>query len=640
MKKVLINQNIVVGIIFCISFTQAMAQSRPALINPGTELAPVVNMPQTGIAHTPLRNNDKQQLTQQAVAQASLSGLSFVLRCPANDANNPDCKDIGQWKLLESSTAYYRDPIIAALTPIINATDGETWSVSFIKPEGGQINIGPVSFSSNGNCFNLTNYTVCGSNDINIYWYFNGQCTETGDWRVEAKHNGSPLGTLDFSVRPQLGTPAEVAAKLPSYAQTDYPQPYANTCHDSGIDNHYSCNLNKPGQIPWTIAQLGCTITSYSSMLSYFGAPVDPPTFNQWLLSNNMYEPDGNIKKQAVSKYALSRNVEVSRLSEDDTLGLHGTGDPASLSRNICAYGPVPIRVDSDTHTVTAIGRDDALATVSILDPDGGVKTELTEARFNNQFDKQTVFSGPEHHFSDQSGLTFTFHSPVEAFVVDPLGRKQGIDPRTGAAYNEIPRASYGFYNTMGPVVLSDYEPPKVLDIIQPVEGVYTLNVVGTGLGTYNADFEAYDVALNNSEINVTDMPTAPNLVNTYLINFTKAVGSKIQLGGGFDGGGQRPKDVNRFLSYANPGTNRTMLPTTTANYPLLLFYGASIIPASFNAQLNGIDITTLFHPSQSTGDKVLLNLQPGRNVLLLSVDGDVGGRMATDTDRLVFDLQ
>lgn len=634
MKKIVVNPNIAVGLVFFISFTQAMAQSRPALINPGTELAPVDNMPKTGIAHTPFLSNDKQQTNQQAVGQASVSGLSYILRCPANDANNPDCNDYRQWKLLESSTAYYRDPIIAALTPIINATDGETWSVSFIKPEGGQINIGPVSFSSNGNCFNLTNYTVCGSNDINIYWYFNGQCTQTRDWRVEAKHNGNLLGTLDFSVRPQLGTPAEVAAKLPSYAQMLYPQAYANICHDPDVENIYSCRLNKGGQIPWTIADYGCTTTSFASVLSYFGATIDPPALNQWLIDNNGYDKNGDFPNLRIfEKYAKTRNIEVSIAG--------GNSDPNSLNRNICTYGPAPIRSDNDAHTVTAIGRDDALTTVSILDAYDGATKELTDARYNNQFSEQYIVSGPEHHFSDDhSGLNFAFHSPVEAFVIDPLNRRQGIDPRSNSSYNEIPKSFYGTRSTIGPKRPLGYEPPKVLDIDEPIEGVYTLTVVGIDVGTYDGDFEAYDVDLNSSKVSVTDIPTAPNLVNIYQINFTKTVGSKIQLGGGFDGGGQRPKDVNRFLSYANPGTNRTTSPTTAANYPLLLFYGASIMPASFNAQLNGADITALFHPAQGTGDKVLLNLQPGRNLLVLSVDGDVGGRVATDTDRLVFDLQ
>lgn len=451
---------------------------------------------------------------------------------------------------------------------------------------------------------------------------------------MDARNNGNSFGALDFSIRPQLGTPAEIAAKLPSYAQRDYSQNYANTCHDPGQGNFYSCSLNKPGQVPWTIAEIGCTLTSLASTLSYFGASVDPPTLNQWLIDNDGYDSTGDFPALRVfAQYARSRNVAVSFVGLRDE-------DPTNLNTNICTYGPVPIRADNDTHTVTATGRDDALTTFSILDASDGVTKELADARYGNQFNKQYLFSGAEHQFTDQSGLTFSFHSPVEAFVVDPLGRRQGIDPRTGAFYNDIPKAFYGPLSTIGPVIPTGYEPPKVLDIIQPAEGLYTLTVVGTGAGTYNAEFIAYDIGLNRSRTSVKDMPTAPGVANIYQITFSKAVGSQIQMAGGFDGGGQRPRDVNRFLTYTSPGQSATPLPTGTTSYPLLLFYGTTVIPSSFTAQLNGVDITALFHPAMGSGEKVLLDLQQGRNVLVLSVDGNLPNRVATDTDRLVFDVQ
>lgn len=346
-----------------------------------------------------------------------------------------------------------------------------------------------------------------------------------------------------------------------------------------------------------------------------------------------MYSSDGSIRFRGVVNYARSRNIDLSWIGV-------GSNDAASLNTNICTYGPVPIRADNDTHTVTAIGRDDALTTFSILDAADGVTKELTDARYGNDFNKQAVYSGPEHQFTDLSGLTFTFHSPVEAFVVDPMGRRQGIDPRSGAAYNEIPRAFYGPFSTIGPEIPMGYEPPKVLDIVRPVEGLYTLTVVGTDTGTYSADFEAYDVASNSTQTSVKDFPTAIGQTDIYQVDFAKAVGSRIQMAGGFDGGGQRPRDVNRFLTYTSPGQSATTLPMGTTSYPLLLFYGTTIIPSSFTAQLNGVDITALFHPATGSGEMIPLDLQQGRNVLVLSIDGNLPNRVATDTDRLVFDVQ
>jgi hypothetical protein len=108
---------------------------------------------------------------------------------------------------------------------------------------------------------------------------------------------------------------------------------------------------------------------------------------------------------------------------------------------------------------------------------------------------------------------------------------------------------------------------------------------------------------------------------------------------GGFDGGGQRPRDVNKFLTYAQLSATSTALPAGTTSYALLVFFNQNIISSTFHAQLNGIDITSLFSPSPGSGQTIMLPLQKGRNVLQLSVDGNLTNRVATDTDRLVFDL-
>ena len=105
-----------------------------------------------------------------------------------------------------------------------------------------------------------------------------------------------------------------------------------------------------------------------------------------------------------------------------------------------------------------------------------------------------------------------------------------------------------------------------------------------------------------------------------------------------FDGKGQRPADVNTFLSYANPLEMRTELPSGSTEFPLHIFYGVTIDPATFKAELNRQDISSQFNP-KPVGDQVVeLNLRKGRNVLLVSIKGKrKDGRTAKDSDRLVF---
>jgi len=89
------------------------------------------------------------------------------------------------------------------------------------------------------------------------------------------------------------------------------------------------------------------------------------------------------------------------------------------------------------------------------------------------------------------------------------------------------------------------------------------------------------------------------------------------------------------FLIYANP-----LEGTTTANgtFTMLIKYGPTTDPITFSAELNRQDISSLFHPIQVIAESIELDLEPGRNVLLLIIDGiRDDGRTATERDILVF---
>ncbi len=61
--------------------------------------------------------------------------------------------------------------------------------------------------------------------------------------------------------------------------------------------------------------------------------------------------------------------------------------------------------------------------------------------------------------------------------------------------------------------------------------------------------------------------------------------------------------------------------------------YGTEVI----KAELNGVDITSWFSPTAGNSDIVNIDLQAGRNVLLLTVYGNSHG---ADKERLVFLVQ
>jgi len=104
-----------------------------------------------------------------------------------------------------------------------------------------------------------------------------------------------------------------------------------------------------------------------------------------------------------------------------------------------------------------------------------------------------------------------------------------------------------------------------------------------------------------------------------------------------FVGKGQR-KDVNDFLVYGNPKQAKTSLLTGTTQFTVVIEYGNITDPDNFSAVLNGQNISTDFAPSPGSVESITIQLQEGRNVLVLSVDGiRTDGKTATDRDRLVF---
>jgi hypothetical protein len=105
------------------------------------------------------------------------------------------------------------------------------------------------------------------------------------------------------------------------------------------------------------------------------------------------------------------------------------------------------------------------------------------------------------------------------------------------------------------------------------------------------------------------------------------------------NGKGQRSSDVNQFLRYANPTDSTTVaLPAGTISYPLAVVFGDFVVPASFSAVHNGVDISDQFYVYVGQTAVVNLPLHDGRNKLVISISGVRNdGRSATDTDQLSF---
>lgn len=327
----------------------------------------------------------------------------------------------------------------------------------------------------------------------------------------------------------------------------------------------------------------------------------------------------------------------------DTVLHWEGLGSADSLRNRICRFGPQIVRVNSRvgkwSHFVLGIGMTDDESTLEILDPAGGV---IRGVDYYGGALNTRQYQGAQRTDTLLGDIVITFHSPGELVLTDPLGRRVGYDPINGATYAEVPGAAYdsiALSTVTGPgQVIGEEKWSKEVYVHGPISGAYTVDVAGTGTGTYILQITGYaGYAEANAEYD--DVPITPGEVHSYTFQFDKSAiagEQALPVGGGFSGGGQR-SDVDAFLTYSRPAQRRVDLPAGTTTYPLMLFYAATTLPGTFRAELNSADVTGLFHAAPGSSEVVSLPLTSGRNVLLLTIEGDAAGHTATDRDRLTF---
>jgi len=172
------------------------------------------------------------------------------------------------------------------------------------------------------------------------------------------------------------------------------------------------------------------------------------------------------------------------------------------------------------------------------------------------------------------------------------------------------------------------------LDVRQPADGSYLLDVTGTAPGRYTLDLRAWDRGgTASARPELRDVPTGPGIVHRYRLDYASTAGTPLKLSGRFEG--------ERLLAYASPSSSETRLEAGVTSFPLVIFYGAQIKPVTFNALLNGDNISGRFTPEPGGYEIVRIPLTAGPNTVLLSVEGAAsGGQTARDEHRLIFRVE
>lgn len=570
---------------------------------------------------------------------------------------------------MTNNTGYYRDFFEGGETLTSGALDGDTVGAQVFDPSGVLIaTFFPftfhTSFTLNGqprqNCWVSAVEILCDAPEIDVLWFISLQCATKGDYKMSFLYNNSPFLSPTFTLLPQVEAsrvPGDNANPVPEdtsvpldYNQADYPKDQiGNFCRfidsHANVIRHSTHVCNEPllaNEQKATISQLGCAMTDTAVLLGYHGAFTSPRTLNDWLsVAPDPNHPDrlrgydtgGNIRWDAVGDYARTRGVQMT---------FSWASSKLPLVQQVCSAGPSIIHVKNNQHWVTTYGQPFDQSTWLLHDPSGGVSRNLssTSPPYSNKFTGTRSYVGQTLSFTTNYGMFIRLHSPAELLLTNPAGQRTGLDPITGTSFNEDPNSSYD------DISIDDEEnntqpgiEEKELMVGVPPAGDFTLQVTGTDTGTYVLEFLGRDTAGASSQTVFPPMPTAPGVVHTFTIHMTLALGSTPTFSGAFDGGGQRPRDVNKFLTYANPTAGHTTAPVGSTTFPLIIFYDPAVIPGSFAAAANGLPISNLFHVQAGTFELVNVPVQSGRNVIELSIDGALPSRTARDTDRLVIEV-
>jgi hypothetical protein len=94
-----------------------------------------------------------------------------------------------------------------------------------------------------------------------------------------------------------------------------------------------------------------------------------------------------------------------------------------------------------------------------------------------------------------QKTLSIGAHSPIQILITDPDGNQTGYDKTSKAISENIPNSTYGIEPGIAPVDGSSAPAgeTKYFQQIEPSDGEYTIELIGTGQGSYTVDVSKTD---------------------------------------------------------------------------------------------------------------------------------------------------
>lgn len=338
---------------------------------------------------------------------------------------------------------------------------------------------------------------------------------------VSAWQEFGTAGNVDFEVK-VVPLYTQGRSAYPSEALTDS---WANRSYAKGSLGNYGCGS--------TIATCGCALTSAVMVARYYDVTqaqdkdVNPKEMNSWLQTEPLGYQNGSIDWLAVARYSNSR------IKYDVAKSGNYLNNYALLDEKLNNNQPVIAKQNSGRGGITRehfMVIDNKLATTyGVKDPAWYNTKTLNDTTnsvdkvrgYENGFDGLRIYKKGDG--IAQSSMTFTLGSPAELLITDSQGRKLGRDSN-GVSFQEIPESSYfeeGYDDPTGENPPSIHK-NKIIQILEPLDGSYQLDVIGTGTGSYGLWSSSYDTA-GNAQGQEFHSETAPGYTATYNINFDGA---------------------------------------------------------------------------------------------------------------------
>ena len=242
--------------------------------------------------------------------------------------------------------------------------------------------------------------------------------------------------------------------------------------------------------------------------------------------------------------------------------------------------------------------------------------------------------------YENRSVINMRLHSNNDYLLTDPNDRKTGIDALSGNSYADIPYSTYETIG-LGNLVTGNPGPTSVeLTVSEPVDGDFSIRIVGTYEERYSLEILGYDKAGTFSRPSTGSIPIELYTIHTFSLRYKKGNEKDLDsmtLRGGYDGTGGEEGDGNLLLSYFTCSSSEIELSVEPKQFSLGVWYFEGTEPKSFKAALNGEDISALFTPKANSNEIVTLDLSQGSNSLVLEIEGEVQSQRLIDTD--TFDI-